>query len=175
MIAIQTIGTTWTKASRGGELAVMRSRVPKLLPLKSHSDLPDVLWHKVGFGETNRFESPLVNEVTSHVENNRFGCRNIYIDWTDCAATLTYRYHSGAPERFFFDNTGTPVPPEHSIHISMNHWASIEYNGRFTCIDTGNWWYEHAVANVAVMRSFDHRVFVASAPCEHYTQLAALW
>lgn len=51
MIAIQTIGTTWTKASRGGELAVMRGRVPKAMLLQSPSDFPDVLWYRVGFGE----------------------------------------------------------------------------------------------------------------------------
>ncbi len=25
----------------------------------------------------------------------------------------------------------------------------MEYNSRYTCIDTGNWWYEHVVLNVA--------------------------
>jgi hypothetical protein len=51
--------------------------------------------------------------------------------------------------------------------LSCNRWASIEYNGRFTCIDTGNWWYEHMVINVAVGDFIPSNCFMASEPIEN--------
>jgi hypothetical protein len=92
----------------------------------------------------------------------------------DNSATLIYRYQTGAPARRFFDKTGTYVAPEHSIEIPLNCWASIEYNGRFSCIDTGNWWYEHSVVNVAVGDVVSANVFMTTQPMERYTQLAHL-
>ncbi len=66
------------------------------------------------------------------------------------------------------------MPPAHSIEVTPNRWAAIEYNGRFSCIDTENWWYEHVVVNVAVGNSVDANVFTNSDPIEHYCQLAKL-
>jgi hypothetical protein len=60
------------------------------------------------------------------------------------------------------------------IAISRNSWASIEYNDRLTCIDTGNWWYEHVIVNVAVGDNIPANVFLTTQPIEHYTQLAHL-
>jgi hypothetical protein len=174
MIAVQTISTSWTKSSRGGMLATMRSRVPKQLPLNLPSDFSNLVWHSISYSERNKFMEPFAVKVSTSFENNRFGCRNAEIQLQDNSATLIYRYQSGAPVRRFFDKTGTYVAPEHLIAISRNSWASIEYNDRLTCIDTGNWWYEHVIVNVAVGDNIPANVFLTTQPIEHYTQLAHL-
>lgn len=174
MIAVQTISTTWTKASRGGSLATMRSRVPNRLPIKMPPDLTDLVWHSIAYSERNKFANPVAVRVSTNCENNRFGCRNAELELHEDFATLIYRYQTGAPARQFFDKTGTCVAPEHAIKIPRGRWAAIEYNGRFTCIDTGNWWYEHMVINVAVGDSIASNCFMATQPIENYTQLAHL-
>lgn len=174
MIAVQIISTTWTKASRGARLARIRNRVPKCLPLRLPNDIPNLLCHSVAYSERNEFAEPIAVRVSTTCENNRFGCTNAEIELHDNSATLIYRYQTGAPARRFFDKTGTYVAPEHSIEIPLNCWASIEYNGRFSCIDTGNWWYEHSVVNVAVGDVVSANVFMTTQPMERYTQLAHL-
>ncbi len=145
MIAVQTISTSWTKSSRGGALATLRSRVPSRLHLQMPTDFTDLVWHSIAYSERNKFVEPIAVWVSAHCENNRFGCRNAEIEFRDDMVTLVYRYQTGAPERQLYDDTGTCVAVEHAISIPRNRWASIEYNSRYTCIDTGNWWYEHVV------------------------------
>ena len=174
MYAVQTISTFWTKASRGGRLAKIRGRVPKRLPIRFPADFPKLVWHSITYSERNEFVDPIAVDVSEDCENNRFGCRNAEIELHDDSATLIYLYQTGAPARQFFDRTGTCVAPEHSIEIPRNRWASIEYNGRSSCIDTGNWWYEHVVINVAVGNNIAPNVFSTTQPIERYTQLAQL-
>lgn len=174
MIAVQTITTSWTKSSRGESLATLRSRISKQLPLRLSDQFAPLLWHSVLYSERNRFTEPFAVNVATHCDNNRFGCTNAELELHDDSATLIYRYQTGAPARRFFDKTGTCVAPEHSIEIPPNRWASIEYNGPYSCIDTGNWWYEHVVVNVAVASVISANVFMASSPLERYTQLAHL-
>ena len=174
MIAIQTITTSWTKSSRGGHLASARNRIPKQLPLPLTNESMSLLWHAVAFSEHNEFTQPVSVNVTTHCANNRFGCTNAEIELRDTSAILMYRYQTGAPARRYFDKTGTYVAPEHRIDIPNHCWASIEYNGRYSCIDTGNWWYEHVVVNVAVGDVVSSTVFMTTDPIERYTQLAYL-
>ncbi len=174
MIAVQTITTSWTKASRGGTLATLRSRIPRQLPLQLTDDFPPLLWHSVAYSERNQFEKPIAIHIATQCNNNRFGCINAEIELHNDYAILMYRYQTGAPAPQFFDKNGNCVAPEHSIEIPHNHWASIEYNSRYTCIDSGNWWYEHVVVNVAVGASISPSVFMVTKPMERYCQLAHL-
>jgi hypothetical protein len=174
MILVQTILISWTKASRGGRLAELRSRVPKRLPVRIADDSAPVVWHAVTYSERNDFVEPFSANTTIHISNNRFGCRNVEVEIREDSAILTYRYQTGVPARRFFDKSGNYVPPEHSIVVTENRWSSIEYNGRFSCIDTGNWWYEHVIVNVAVGTSIEANIFATSDPIEQYCQLTKL-
>lgn len=174
MIAVQIIKTTWTKSSRGGSLATLRSRIPKQLPLPMRDEIAPLLWHSVVYSERNRFVDPVAVNVFTKCDDNRFGCVNAEIELHEDSATLIYRYQTGAPARKFFDKTGTCVAPEHRIEIPNNRWGTIEYNGRFSCIDSGNWWYEHVVVNVVVGPSLSSNAFMATQPIERYAQLAHL-
>lgn len=152
----------------------MRSRIPRQLPLRLSSELRTLLWHSVAYSERNKFAEPIAVHVATDCEDTRFGCTNAELEMHDNSVTLIYRYQTGAPARQFFDKTGTCVAPERYIEIPQNRWASIEYNGRYSCIDTGNWWYEHVVVNVAVGNVVSTNVFMATKPIEHYSQLAHL-
>jgi len=133
-----------------------------------------LLWHSIAYSERNSFAEPFAADSASTCVDNLFGCTNVEIALHDHSATLTYRYQSGAPARQFFDKAGQCVPVEHVIEIPESCWASIEYNGRYSCIDTGAWWYEHVVVNVAVGGFVSPNVFMSTKPIEHYAQLARL-
>jgi hypothetical protein len=54
IIVVQTLETSWTKASRGGPAAARRNGTPKLLDLPAllpERSEHDVVWHAVRFGE----------------------------------------------------------------------------------------------------------------------------
>ena len=174
MIAVQTIKTTWTKAARGGEGAALRSCIPKALPLDIPEQFPSLIWHSVHFSEVNSFKAPCLNDIRTSALNEQFGCANIEIKLGNNSAILTYRYQAGAPARIFYSKSGDYIACEHSIAIDSGHWAAVEYNGRFACIDTGNWWYEHVVVNVAVAEIVTANFFLISSPLERYLQLAHL-
>ena len=173
MIAVQTIHLNWSKDSRGGELARLRNRIPRAFPLDIPSGFPDLVWHTLKFGESNRFESPHTETVSTTSSDDQFGCSNISIELAESSAILTYRYQDGAPPRQYFDKTGTNVSPTHSISIGLNQWAAVEYNGRHTTRN-GMWWYEHVIVNVAVASTLDHRAFLDGAPIDRYARLALL-
>lgn len=174
MLAVQTIHITWTKTSRGGKLAALRNRIPKQFPLVIPEEFPAVVWQKISFSERDQFATPS-QQVTPFASNERFGCHNAIVVSDGDSAVLTYRYQQGAPAPRFFDKTGTCVSPEHSIRIGPNQWASVEYNGRFSDVDTGNWWYEQMVVNVAFGDAIDPQIFIACEPIECYSRLAHLW
>lgn len=175
MFAVQTIHTTWTKNSRGGDLAVLRNRVPTRAPLRLSANPSGIVWHSLSFGEQNKFNSAIADKLNKPNKDNQFGCNNIFVQLNDTSATLTYRYRDGAPARQFYDTAGTPVVPEHSIVVQPNQWATVEYNGRSTYWDCGTWYYEHVVVNLAVGDRIESNVFTAGSPIEHYKQIASLW
>lgn len=176
MIAIQTIKTTWTKASRGGKLAERRNRVPNTLPLTIPEDFPSIIWHSVQFSERNEFATPCVNERRTHEAEELFRYAKVEILLQEKAAVLTFIYQSGgAPVRAFYSKQGVPVAPAHSITIPPRRWAAVEHNGRYAERFDGNWWYEHIVVNVALLPIPATNIFTSSPPIERYCQLAHLW
>lgn len=145
---VQIINTRWTKLSRGGELAGARNRVPLVLPVQSTELKCGVLSVQIfGFGERD-FERPFWNkqqqldlEPGLHFEHGAFS-----LDWDGQNATTNWQWSwwgVGAPEPEMFDrNLGRfRVPPD--------EWVRLRWQGRFSDMDGGRWWYERTVVNVA--------------------------
>ena len=97
MIVVQTIKTSWTKASRGGGLAVARNRVPKKMWLQLPDKKKDIHWHEIQFSEENKFVTPLFEKFGSEAQDNHFGCDNAEIILNEDSVFLNYRYRTGAP------------------------------------------------------------------------------
>jgi hypothetical protein len=171
---IQTITITWTKASRGGELATLRARVPKQHPVKLKPDSQDHHWHALAYSEKNRFAAPIQDDLGSLSLDEPFQFASIEIACSGDAAILTCRYQDGAPARAHHDHTGTLVPEQHTLHIPPDSWAYLEYNRRLTDFDTGNWWYEHFIVSVAVGPKINPQNPFPDPPARHLPLLSRL-
>lgn len=178
-LVIQHIHIRWTKASRGGALAEKRNRIansfsiPTAPPAYDHN--AHYLVHHVGFGERNEFAEPLRSEILLPTADTEFSTTNCTVEIANDTARVTYEWRNGAPERKFFDKCGTTVPVRKQMSARLNQWVRLEYNGRFTGYDCGNWWYEHSIINVALVDRDNPELFVVSKPTEVSRQLENLW
>ena len=107
----------------------------------------------------------------------RFGCVAVEVG----AETITLQYDwgyagkGGAPKRTYIDQYGAEFPIMKSLLIRQHQWKKIRYNARFAGGDTGHWYYEKYVANVALVDRLTTDIFLSSAPDEVYSQMADLW
>ncbi|MDB4766174.1 hypothetical protein OAG71_00655 [bacterium] len=179
MLVIQHINIQWTKASRGGNLAEKRNLIAKSFPVPTAPPTYDrqdhFVIHHVRFGESNEFIAPIDTEITSPKTGTPFTTKNVTVEQKVDTAIVTYEWRDGAPERKFFDKSGTPVPVRKRFVASLNNWVMVEYNGRFTGYDCGRWWYEHSIINVAVTDTEYANLFVESNPNIFSQQLEHLW
>ncbi|MEL7498320.1 MAG: hypothetical protein AAFN77_11975 [Planctomycetota bacterium] len=123
-LIVQHIHITWTKASRGGRLAELRNRIAKSFAIPDTPPTYDknahYLVHFVGFGERNEFAEPLRSEITQPNIETEFITRNCSVEMTNDGAIVTYEWRDGAPERKFFDKSGTPVPVRKQMSVRLS-------------------------------------------------------
>jgi hypothetical protein len=172
-VIIQTITITWSKASRGGELAALRALIPKQLLVPHHSKLSGSFCHTLAYSEENRFAAQLRDEFKRISLPFQFASTEI--DYSGDTAILTYRYKNGAPARTYHDNTGTLAPVQHSLRVPANSWAFLEYNSRRSDSDTGKWWYEHIIINIAVGPQIDPANPFINEPTDCFSLVSQLW
>ena len=145
---IQIINTRWTKNSRGGEGATLRNRVPWSLPVDS-KDIRRGALSVQGFifGEPD-FQTPFFDKSQQlDLEASlRFQQGAFSLDWDGCDATTGYEWSwwsGGAP---------TPeslAPNAARLVVPADEWVQLRYQGRFSDMDEGKWWYERFVVNIA--------------------------
>ncbi len=178
-LIVQHIHITWTKAARGGRLAELRSRIPNAFtvptPPPTYDRNAHYIVHGVAFSESNDFAEPLASRTTAPGISTKFNTRNSTIELADDSATVIYEWRAGAPERQFFDKSGTPVPVRKQLQVRTNEWVRLEYNARFTGFDCGRWWYEHSIINTAWASPECLDVFLNSEPSASLQQLEHLW
>ena len=178
-LIVQHIHITWTKAARGGRLAERRSEIPNAFaipePPATYGRNEHYIVHGVGFGERNEFAGPIGSQTTAPCTGKKFNTTNCTIESADDSATVVYEWRGGAPERQFFDKSSTPVPVRKQLQVTADKWVRLEYNGRFTGYDCGNWWYEHSIVNVALAYPDCLDLFSATKPSSSFRQLAHLW
>lgn len=178
-LIIQHIHITWTKASRGGHLAERRSEIPDAFaipkPPATYDKSQHYIVHDVEFGERNEFAEPIRSQTTAPNIDTTFTTKNCTVELADNSATVIYEWRDGAPERHFFDKSGTPVPVRKQLQVTADQWVRLEYNGRFVGYDCGNWWYEHSIVNVALASAECLDVFLATRPSASFKQVAHLW
>ena len=145
---VQIIRTHWTKRSRVAPAATPRARVPLALPVAVAALRRGKL--KVAsfrFGESDfsrPFDSTLeTHELTNdlHFERGAFSLR-----WNGEVAQTGWQWDAW--------NVGAPEPHFSTRHlgqfeIAPDNWVRLRWHGRFSDQDTGIWWYEQIVINVA--------------------------
>src|SRR5262249_33425349 len=144
----QVVQLEWTNAARGGEGACSRSAIPSAFEVPSTDLLNpegqlcvDVL----RWGERNGFVEPFSTHRQHVLIDNgfRFGCVSM-MEQAD-GVQVRYRYEpnvGGAPDRRTFTPEGHRESRTRTLPVRDGEWVQVCYNGRFSCIDTGNWWYQ---------------------------------
>ena len=148
MIYVQIIRTHWTKRSRGAPAATSRARVPLALPVAvaalRRGELT-VETHYFGESDFSRpFDSTLETlELTKGLCYERGA---FVLNWNAQNATTNWQWSAwnvGAPEpRFSTRDLGR-------FEIAPDSWVRLRWHGRFSDHDTGIWWHEQTVVNVA--------------------------
>ena len=175
---VQHITTGWTKAARGGDPAAARGRVPDRLPVgvpkARRASPPPALLHEVTFGEADGFAVPASDVVmplrtaacvrAAAVEATRSG--------DAVRATVTWR--EGRPRRGRITPAGHAEPVVKTFDVPPGRWVRVLYNARFSCGDTGTWWYERHAVNVAALPPHHPAagtLFTATPPAAEWVSL----
>jgi hypothetical protein len=129
------------------------------------------------WGERNNFLEPF--SVRRHqvplVEG--FTYRSVAVSAHPEGLRVLYHYDGGAPNRWFLNRLPARdgAPGGQIMLVRPGEWARVCYNGRFSCSDTGNWWYEQVTVNVAWFADeCAGRVFLDSEAAHELRSLADL-
>jgi hypothetical protein len=179
---VQVIHLSWTKAARGGEGARARCAVPAAfeVPASELVDVEGVLRVDAShWGDRNCFAAPFRFDRQEVQLSDGFvvGCVTISA-WAE-GLQVGYRYDpavGGAPDRRAFAPAGHRESATRTLPVHDGEWVRVCHNGRFSCIDTGNWWYEQVTVNVACFVGEPNgRVFLEQEPTQELRALAELW
>jgi hypothetical protein len=180
-ILVQVIHVTWDKSGRGGVAAENRNRIPKAFALpKALSAEPGrlLLVHTSRWGHANDFQGEISSaaQILDAADGYQFRCATIRTVAEGAELQWVWNEWGGSPPRQFTDADGNSVSTTHRAIARENEWVRAQWNGRFTCIDTGTWWYEQVTVSVGVCRSLDppRDLFLRSCPADDYFQMAIL-
>ncbi len=181
-VCIQEIGTHWSKASRGGEGAVLRNKVPKVLPFSTPSQnprIPSLLVQVVGFSEgypfdpvkvfQHRYEPGLkVSPVTT-----AYYCKGVTASLSDGHLNVEYEYkwEQGMPWRYSTTNE--------VAQLEVGQWCQVLFNGRYSSYryawGESNHWYESTFINIGLFDQVETGIFLKTEPVKVYDRMAHLF
>jgi hypothetical protein len=176
---IQHLATQWTKASRGGAGAVKRNGTPEAMvfPCFLGFHVTDFRFriYEVRFTESAAF----VPIDTVAIEEGSFwktGCLRVVREGDILLVRFEYDgWGGGAPTRETFDAVGNRLLlNEEAFRLRVGQWGRVSYNGRFSCVDYGNWWYEKHVFNVGMALRAPEDWFTRRQPDYTYSRTAQL-
>lgn len=169
VVVIQSICTTWTKASRGGSNATARNAVTEALELPA-LDFPLTddrsLLHEVVYTERDHFQNPKEKlEPCEQTIPFRYNCLKLSPNNQSLVLMLEWERVWGAPRRHAFPRTTWILQP--------GQWGRITYNLR----DGGanDWIYKKYVISIGLFHSYAPRIFLEGEPTYHYSDMAHLW
>jgi hypothetical protein len=177
---IQHLKTDWTKVSRGGAGAVKRNSTPEavIFPCFLGFHATDFRFHihDVRFTEAAAFS---LDETVAYEEGSvwKNGCVRLVPEGDVLRILFEYGGHSGGtPAREMFDAAGNCLLlNEEAFRLRVGEWGRVSYNGRFSCVDTGNWWYEKHIFNIGMVLRAPEDWFAQSKPHHVYSRMAQLW
>ena len=174
IIVLQSICTSWTKASRGGgELSTARNRTPEALTIPACTDTEAgehlLLLHECGYGEHSRFQQPFEKWSVRELETPyRYKCLKLSLVDDSAEATLEWERLYGVPRRMDYLRT--------TFSFERKQWIRIMYNLRIT-LDYG-WCYEKRVLNIAFLGydvlSQQKNIFLHTVPAHSFVDIAPL-
>ncbi len=168
-VMVQVVRISWSKASRGGHLASLRTAVPNAFSLNSDKLrlCNGIYTEEQHWSESNHFQRPV--KTKPHCEESdsyTFRCATICRSKEKVSIEWIWNWQTGAPERY---------PARHQWTICPDEWLQLCWNGRFSDHDGGQWTYEEVTLNVAyTFQKPANNFFNDSQPsrrCDHRAQL----
>ena len=145
------------------------------MPLRATQSPTRVIVSRVEFAESNGFDRPVLANETTDADPSLIGGPNGRVEINDQLCRLIYEHQEGEPRRTWARLEDGRAVSRDLIEVRVGEWTRLEYNLRMQDRPTGNWWYLHAVVNVAVNERIDANVFLASGPNLTVTRLSRLW
>ena len=174
-LVIQLLHSRWTKASRGGNGAVTRAELPLASQLPLDSFAAPITLHSVRFWERDNFvPSDGVKRFDTIAE---LPLRDLTISPTSDGVSVAHirdQLNAAIADRLYNDEFGNTVYDIDAFSLSDGEWGQLQYNGRYTCIDSGRWWYEQSVYNIGLFTEIDVNRFINTDPTERFVELATL-
>ena len=169
LIVIQSICTSWTKASRGGDNASARNRTPEALELPSlvvPSSENIFLLHEVMYSEHHHFQQSIQRfEQREQINPFRYNCLKLVFIENALHVKMEWERSQGAPRRVSFLKEGF------SLHKAQ--WGRVTYNVRFS--SGGCWQYRKYVINIVYVSTLSTMLFLETEPAHNYVNMANLW
>lgn len=166
-IVIQRVDCTWTKKSRGGEAARVRNAIPVVVPVPDAAFDSPFFLHHATFSEYRGFQ--LSERVLS---GDRLPNRKLHgIEFIMNEDNLLIRFHRDPY------NAATPRAKPRTVDvfsIGESQWGQLTYNGRYVDFDSGKWWYEKTVFNIARTPPNNPKLFLKTVPDYKFSEMAYL-
>jgi hypothetical protein len=174
-LVIQLLHSRWTKSSRGGDGAVARAELPLALPLLLDSFAAPVTLHTVRFWERDNFVP--TDGVARFDTISGLPIRDLTLQRTADGVSVVHtrdQLNAAIADRLYNDEFGNTVYDIDAFSLVDGEWGQIQYNGRYTCIDSGRWWYEQSVYNIGLFTDIDATRFTDTDPAHRFVELATL-
>lgn len=174
-LVIQLMHSRWTKSSRGGDGAVTRADLPLVSRLPLESFASPVTFHAVRFWECDDFAPS--DRVARFETTAELPIRDLLLHQAPDGVSVVHvrdQLNAAIADRFLNDEFGNFVYKTDAFSLSDGEWGQIQYNGRYTCIDSGRWWYEQSVYNIGLLTDIDVKRFIDSEPTHRFVELATL-
>lgn len=172
---IQHIHTIWTKASRGGDGARQRNRIPRclLLPLECFG-APCSL-HLAEYSEDSSFcPTESVGKASSLSE---LGIRDLAMELNGDRLIVYFlrdAQNAATASRRSRDTSSSDIDRILAFSLENDAWGQIRYNGRYVDFDTGNWWYEQSTYNIGLFSAVAVDRFAVTQPTQHFVEIGRL-
>lgn len=165
-VLIQHLLVDWTKLTRGGVGARKRSALPRAAKVPPISNMAPFVLHRLLYLERDDFR-PASTLITADSAAG-LAVKVLEFSWQDSRLSVRfYRdgFNAATPSAYPFKNVFTLQPQE---------WGRLEYNGRYSGMYSGEWWYEQHVYNIGLFDNWKPNVFVKTAPVSEFSELAQL-
>lgn len=150
----QSVHTTWTKNSRGGEAAIKRNAVPDAFALTGEYFDSSCVTHSIECHEFSGFV-PKENLVESDFHNVH---KVASVQVAPCGDDVEVHYHR-SPYKVYDGITSTIV-----FRLQPSEWGRVVFNRRRSDNYQGDWWYEKYSINIGWFDRFNAEVFRATVP-----------
>lgn len=182
LVCVQQIGVVWTKASRGGEGAVARNKVPKALPFPSVTrapQTPSLLLQVIDFSEgfphtaSEGFQNKRERDLQVMSVTEPYCFKGVSACFFDGYLNVEYEYkwEQGMPWRYSTTNE--------VARLESGQWCQVLFNGRYSsrryAYGESNHWYESTFINIGLFHYIETEMFLKTKPEKVYDRMAHLF